>query len=152
MSWLSLTRVLSSFVLAIGLIAGCGYFATKYLIEQFTALPPKPVFPNDKPADKAKPATPVKAVAKPASPQASPTPSSKPSPKPEDGYPAKITQSNGMNLRDAPSREANRIGGIDYNQRVVVLEESPDQEWQRVRVEGSNQEGWIKAGATERTN
>jgi hypothetical protein len=33
-----------------------------------------------------------------------------------------------------------------------VLEESPDREWQRVKLEGSGLEGWVKAGYTERVS
>jgi hypothetical protein len=32
----------------------------------------------------------------------------------------------------------------------VVLEESPDKEWQRIRVEDGNREGWVKGGNTEK--
>jgi len=68
------------------------------------------------------------------------------------GYPARITQSQGLNVRQSPGRDAARVGGVDYNQRVVVLEDSPDKEWQRVRIEGSDVEGWIKSGYTERVD
>jgi uncharacterized protein YgiM (DUF1202 family) len=53
-------------------------------------------------------------------------------------------------LRQGPSRETERIGGLDYNQRVTVLETSSDGEWTRIRLTGSGVEGWVKAGNTER--
>jgi uncharacterized protein YgiM (DUF1202 family) len=56
----------------------------------------------------------------------------------------------GLNLRESPSRDAVRIGGVVANTRITVLEESPDHEWQRVRLEDSGREGWVKAGYTER--
>jgi hypothetical protein len=46
--------------------------------------------------------------------------------------------------------ESTSVGGVEYNETVVVLEESADKEWQRVRLEDGSQEGWIKAGNTER--
>jgi hypothetical protein len=33
----------------------------------------------------------------------------------------------------------------------VVLEESSDKNWQKVRLEDGQQEGWVKAGNTKRT-
>jgi hypothetical protein len=44
------------------------------------------------------------------------------------------------------------LGGIDYNTPVVVLEESQDGVWQKVRVVATEQEGWVKAGNVERNN
>lgn len=160
MSWSDLTKVLSGFLLAIALILGGSFFAAQYLIAQFTALPPKPIFPNDTPGAKAKlqPATSKPASAKPVAvkpaPVASPSASPTPSPKPSDaaGYSARVTLLQGLNLRESPSRDAARIGGVDLNTRITVLEDSPDKQWQRVRLEGSGQEGWVKAGYTERAN
>jgi uncharacterized protein YgiM (DUF1202 family) len=156
MRWSDLAKVLSGVLLAIALVAGTSFIATKYLVAQFTALPPKPIFPNDQPSPKAKPASTAQA-APPAtrpSPQASPSASPKPSPQKtaKQGYKARIVLSEGLNLRGEPNRDSERIGGIDYNEQVTVLEDSPDGEWQRVRVEGSGTEGWIKSGFTEKIN
>jgi len=156
MSWSNLLKVLSGFFLAIALVAGGSYFAVQRVIAQFTAPPPKPIFPNDKSSTQLKPAkaTQPKSVAVSPSTQPSPTPSAKPSPQKADsgGYRARIVLSEGLNLREDPDRNASRIGGIEYNDEVTVLEESPDKEWQKVRVEGSNVEGWIKSGYTEKLN
>lgn len=155
MSWSGLIKVLSGFFLAIALLAGGGYLAAQHLITQLTTPPPKPLFSNDKPSPKPKSEMPAKAVAavKP-SPQPSPSQSATPSPQPSEsaGYKARVVLSEGLNLREEPNRDAPRIDGVDYNDEVVVLEESPDQEWQHIRVEATNQEGWIKAGYTERLN
>jgi len=61
----------------------------------------------------------------------------------------RVTYPEGLILRDAPNAEAAQIGGIGYNQEVIVLEETEDQEWQRVRLP-SSEEGWIRAGNVER--
>ncbi|HEY9907427.1 MAG TPA: SH3 domain-containing protein [Thermosynechococcaceae cyanobacterium] len=142
-------RVLTGFALAIAVLMGGGYVAAQYLISQFTALPPKPTFPNDKPAPKPKPAE------KPAPPQPAPQPSASVSPSPAaavPGYQARVKLSEGLNLRDKPSRSSSRVAGLDYDDRVVILEETPDKEWQKIRLAENNQEGWIKAGYTERVN
>lgn len=154
MSWSDLTKVLSGVFLAIALIIGGCFFAAQHIIAQFTAPPPKPTFPNDNPGAKAKlqPSPSAKPVATKPSPK--PSVSASPLPKPSDsvGYRARITLLQGLNLRESPSRDAARVGGVDSNTRITILEESPDREWQRVRLEGSGREGWVKAGYTERIN
>ena len=55
-----------------------------------------------------------------------------------------------MSLRAEPSLEAERTGSLDYNQEVVVLQQSKDEKWQKVRLEDGETEGWVKAGNTER--
>ncbi|MBW4474934.1 MAG: SH3 domain-containing protein [Stenomitos rutilans HA7619-LM2] len=154
MSWSDLVKVLSGVLLAIALMVGGCFLAAQYVIAQFTAPPPKPMFPNDNPSKAtAQPVPSAKPVAaqpspKP-SPSASPTPSATPS---TTGYRARITLSQGLNLRESPSRDAARIGGVVANARITVLEESPDRQWQRIRLEDSGREGWVKAGYAERVN
>lgn len=64
-----------------------------------------------------------------------------------------MTQPIGLILRDTPSAEANRIGGIAYQEKVVVLGESDDKQWQKVRVlTDRDRTGWIKGGNTEKAN
>ncbi|MCL6435713.1 MAG: SH3 domain-containing protein [Leptolyngbyaceae cyanobacterium HOT.MB2.61] len=162
MSWSDLVKVLSGVFLAVVLIASGSFIAAQYVIAQFTALPPKPIFPNDNPSPnpslQAKPVKAAQANPAAAKPTSSPTPSPSPSPTPSpqkreaSGYRARIILSQGLNLRENPDRYAERIGGVDYNESIIILEDSPDGEWQKVRVESSGQEGWIKSGYTERAN
>jgi uncharacterized protein YgiM (DUF1202 family) len=152
MSWAGLIRVLTGFSLTIAVLVGGGYVAAQYLITQFTAPPPKPTFPNDKPAAKPKPASKEEppAAPKPPSPQASL--SASPPPAVPAGYQARVKQADGLNLRDKPSREGVRVGGLSFNDRVTVIEETPDQEWQKIRSTAGDLEGWIKSGYVERLN
>ncbi len=151
MSWSGLAKFFLGLFLAIGLLVGGGVLAARYFIAKFTAPPPRPVFANDKPTSPPPKATDPKVTASPAA--ASPTPAT-PSPKPlEPGaYPARVTQPIGLILRDNPGRDGARVGGLDFNARVIVLESSPDKEWQKVRLQGSDREGWVKAGNTERVS
>lgn len=176
MTWSGLAKLVMGFLLAIAMLGAGGYFAVQYVIAEFTKPPAKPMFANDKPAARPKPAA-VATVAKPApspvateppAPSPSPSPAAVPSPSPSPaavapspsptasptpaGYQARIVISEGLNLRDKPNRESARVGGVDYDDRVTILEESSDKEWQRVRVEGTNEEGWIRSGYTERAN
>lgn len=151
MSWSGLAKFFTGFGFAIALILGGGFAAGQYVYTKLTALPPKPIFPNDKPTTPVKAATPAKSQQAVAASQPSPNPSPDQATLAQ-GYQARVTQSVGLVLRDAPSRNSIRVGGITFNEKVIVLEESPDKEWQRIQVEGSDRQGWVKAGNTERLN
>jgi uncharacterized protein YgiM (DUF1202 family) len=141
-------KFLVGFLLAIVLLAGASVAAALYFAAKLTTVPERPVFSNDKTA--------VKTAGAGAKPAATATPvsvsSDEPSPKPlEPGaYYAIVTQPIGLILRDTASRDSNRIGGVGYKEKVVVLEESADKEWQRIRIEDGNREGWVKGGNTEK--
>ncbi|MFN4194327.1 MAG: SH3 domain-containing protein [Thermosynechococcus sp.] len=68
-----------------------------------------------------------------------PTPTSSP-PKPE----GRVIYSDGLRLRDRPSREANALGGVAFDEVVTILERSEDGEWLKVRTK-ENLEGWVLA-------
>jgi hypothetical protein len=156
--WSALAKLALGFFLAIAIIAGGSYLVARQVIAQLTAPPPKPMFPNDNPtvrkalkAPKPSPSASASpgAVAKPVS---SPTPSPSPSPasSPIADSPARVKLRRGLNLRESPSRKSAKLGGITYNQKITVLEESPDKQWVRIRVEGSGKEGWVFAAHLDR--
>lgn len=150
MKWSGLLKAFSGFLVAIALLVGGAFLAAQYLITQFTTPPPKPMFANEKTASTAQPAA---IATPPKSPQGKPTPRATASPKPsESSYQAIITLSEGLNVRSNPSTNADRVGGVDFDEEITVLEESSDKEWQRVRGKTSGIEGWIKSGYTERIN
>lgn len=151
MTWSSVLKGMSALLIVVGLIGGGSFFAFRFLVDQFTANPPRPTFPNDPPSPSPKVQKTAATAAKPnpapaPSPQASPSPSPAPSPAAQR---ARITLSEGLNVRQEPNAEAERIGGVDYSDEVAILEESSDKEWIRVRVASSGIEGWIKSGYTE---
>ncbi|OUL21232.1 SH3 domain-containing protein [Nostoc sp. 106C] len=159
-------KFILGFFLAIAILIGTGVATALYFMNR-TAIPPtKPVFSNDHPTQRTQT---VKATEKVAtktssspetspSPTPSPTPTSTESPKtqespkplPPGAYQGKVTWSQGLSLRTEPKQDAERVGGVGFNQKVVILEESDDKLWQKIRQEDTNQEGWVKAGNTER--
>jgi hypothetical protein len=147
MGWSGFFKGFSAVVVAIVLLLGGSYALFQFLVAQFTAPPPRPTFPNDKPAATAKPAA-AKPSPRPAPAIATPKPSPTPSPTPAAKR-ARITLGEGLNVRQIPSADAERVDGVDYNDEVTILETSPDQEWIKIRIEGSGIEGWIKSGYTE---
>lgn len=155
MSLSGLTKFLFGVILAIGILFGAGVVLTRYLLDRLATPPPKPVFANDPSPPLASPvvstapdSTPSPEVPPDAIP-ASPSPDT-PSPAPE-GYQARVIQPIGLILRDQPSTDSAQLGGVEYNQEVIVLEDSADGGWQRVRL-SNGAEGWVKGGNTERLN
>jgi len=140
-----LAKFVIGFLMAIAILFFAGVSTARYLINRLSALPPRPVFPNDAPASD----TPAPSdAAVPDIGQPSPVPSAPPSAAEVEAYSARVTQPAGLVLRAEPSRDSEALGGLDNNEDVVVLQSSPDGEWLRVRVNDGG-EGWIKAGNTQ---
>jgi Bacterial SH3 domain len=121
-------------------LLGLGYFA----VQQLSKPPERPVFDNERTNQPSPTAQTDK-----------PTPTataSSPSPSPTDGYLATVSFSGGLSMRDNPSNDAARIGGVGFEEEVVVLEDSADGDWQRIRSQASDVEGWVKAGNLKRVN
>lgn len=154
--------------LAIAILAGGGVAAALYFMNRTSALPAKPIFANDSPAVRGeKPKPPVAKGAKVAStpkgkggasvkptptPTTSPKAAKSPKPLPPGAYQARVTWNQGLILRAEPNLDAERIGGVGYNSRVIVVQESDDKVWQKIRLQDEEQEGWVKAGNTQKVD
>ncbi|MDJ0553579.1 MAG: SH3 domain-containing protein [Microcoleaceae cyanobacterium MO_207.B10] len=144
MKFYGLFKFLVGLILAILLLAGASAAAILYFAAKLTKLPEKPIFTNEKPV-----AQKVSTSAKTSS-----YPNTNSSNELEPGtYKALVIEPIGLILRATPERDAERIGGISYQEEVVVLEESSDKRWQKVRVnDGSDRIGWVSGGNTEPIN
>jgi hypothetical protein len=153
---LNIIKVGLGILLAFVILAGGGGAIAFFFANRLMGSPPKPTFANDYPPKKpSSPSSTPKKAASPAATPASPTPTETATPKPSlpaGAYEGRVTWAEGLTLRDAPSTDGSTLGGIDYNTPVVVLEESQDGVWQKVRVVATEQEGWVKAGNVERNN
>lgn len=155
MRWVAKTFV--GIFVAVGILVVGGYFAANYLITQFTKLPDRPTFPNDDPNYLKNQA---KAIAKPkpsnpSSSDKNKATSSNPEskldkPLPPGAFEGKVIQPIGLVLRQSASLDGAPAGGIGFNEKVVVLESSPDGNWQKVRLMNSDREGWVKGGNIEK--
>ncbi|MEH2310175.1 MAG: SH3 domain-containing protein [Nostoc sp.] len=162
----SVTKFLLGFFLAIAVLVGGGVAIGLYFVNRTGIPPAKPVFSNDSPSVKAQaPKATEPGGGKPSlkpgnqaqsSPTSTPTESPKatPSPKPlpSGAYRGRVNWAEGLSLRSQPNQEAEKIGGVAFNQKIIILEENQDKSWQKIRLEGSEQEGWVKAGNTEKVN
>jgi uncharacterized protein YgiM (DUF1202 family) len=153
MSLVGVFKFCLGLILALAILAGGSFLAAQYVKSRMAILPPKPTFPNDN-AKNAQP-TSNKPAAKsanavPESPPPTPSPSASPKPLPPGAYHALVTEQIGLVLREAPGREARTIGGVGYNEKVIILETNADGSWQKVRTDLSDQEGWVRGGNTEK--
>jgi len=139
----SIVKLLLGTILGISILLGASAAVGYYFLTRLTQTPPKPIFANDIEATNP-PAKVTKTSTKSGSAAGNST-SSKPS-----GYRARVVFPDGLLLRDSPSVNANQIGDVAHNEEVIVLAESSDQLWQRVRLETEDVEGWVKAGYIER--
>ncbi|MBE9007131.1 SH3 domain-containing protein [Fortiea sp. LEGE XX443] len=152
-----LLKLILGFVLAIAVLLGTGLTVALYFVNR-TAIPPaRPIFANDNPSLKKQSTKEPKVESVPtptteSAPETSPTPSKAPEKLPPRAYQGRVTWSQGLSLRAQPNQEAEKVGGVAFNQKITVLEESPDKTWVKIRIEGSEQEGWVKIGNIERTN
>ncbi|MFK0730196.1 MAG: SH3 domain-containing protein [Gloeotrichia echinulata GP01] len=155
-----LLKFILGFLMAIAILIGGGVVVALYFINRTAIAPPKPVFVNDNPPTKTnaptqKPSqpTPTSTPKASATPTPTPSPTTTESPKslPPGAYQGRVSWSEGLGLRAEPKQDAQRVGGVAFNQKIIILEESDDKAWQKIRVEGTNQEGWVKAGNTERS-
>jgi len=156
MTWSGIGKFLLGIILAIAILIGGSAVLALYFMYKVTTPPPKPVFANDKVTIKAQtppssnPPQPTPSLAAQSSAEATLSESSSANPLEPGAYKARVTWNEGLILRSEPNLDAERIGGLEHDQRIVVLEESADKKWQRVRLEDGEQEGWIKAGNIER--
>lgn len=145
---LGVTKLVLGVALALVLLSLTGVATARYFMAKLSVLPPRPVFDNDvvteQPVETEAPAAPQPQPATSSQPEAAPLPET-----PPGSYQAVVVQPIGLVMRSGPGTEHQQLGGVDYNDQVLVLESSEDGRWIKVRVAGSGQEGWVKAGNTQ---
>ena len=152
------------FIIGILILAGGSAFLGYYFFSKMSATPDKPIFTEELPPEETQ-AKSETTASKDASASNNNSSNQAAGTKPflegqesdseqlEAGaYKARVTWPRGLILRDTPSTESTRIGGVAHNREIVILEESQDGRWQKIRIPGSNQTGWIKAGNIQRVN
>ena len=149
------------FVLGVSLIAGISGAALFAYYQKMSVLPKKPVFfrttvPQKTASNPIEPATSIEPLESTTVEDEAafeePEEVAAEAELPPDAYRAVVTWPQGLSLRSQPSTNAGKVGGIDANTSIIILEDSADGEWQRVRLPWSNQEGWVKGGNTKRTS
>ncbi|MFB2939506.1 SH3 domain-containing protein [Aerosakkonemataceae cyanobacterium BLCC-F154] len=160
MSFSGIVKFLIGFVIAIGLLAGAGVAGALYFVTKLTAPPEKPIFANERNANQAKPVvakTQPPAASTPAATEVSTKVDAKTTSETQEkalepgAYRGRVIWSSGLSIRSNPRSDSERIGSVAYNEEVIVLSESDDKRWVKIRSEDGSSEGWVKAGNIERS-
>ncbi|MEM6519778.1 MAG: SH3 domain-containing protein [Cyanobacteria bacterium P01_D01_bin.71] len=144
--FLGITKLTLGIVLALVLLSLTGVATARYFMAKLSVLPPKPIFENDaalqaEAAVPSEPAQPAPVEPLPAAPPVEEMP--------PGSYAAIVVQPIGLVMRSGPGAEHPQLGGVDYQDKVLVLETDDSGNWIRVRVSETAQEGWVKAGNTQ---
>lgn len=118
---------------------------------------PKPIptplsTPTNSPAASPSPTESPSAIAENPTPSPTPTESASPKPLEPGAYVGRVTWSSGLSVRSSPGTDGERIGGAAYKQRVIVLAESDDKRWLKIRLENDDTEGWVKSGNVKKVS
>jgi hypothetical protein len=54
-------------------------------------------------------------------------------------------------MRAEPDANSPTTAGVGGNKKVIILEESADKKWQKIRIADTDKEGWVKAGNIQRS-
>ena len=155
MSISSFFQFIFGFILGVLLLISGSVGAAYYFFNRMASAPPKPVFSETIPAppvEEEAPEEPVEEETVAAEPEATEEVEAEEEEEdeiPAGAYKARVTWSSGLSLRAEPDINASRVGGVDYNEEVLILSESNDGVWQKARTQGG-QEAWIKSGNVEK--
>ncbi|MBF2036655.1 MAG: SH3 domain-containing protein [Leptolyngbyaceae cyanobacterium T60_A2020_046] len=145
---LGVSKLVIGVTLALFLLSLAGVATARYFMARLSVLPPRPAFSNDNPSGSAPPTSPSPAPEA-ATPAPTPEPAAAPvEEKPPGSYDAIVVQPVGLILRSGPGTNFDRMGGVDNQDRILVLKTSDDGQWLNIRIPDTGQEGWVKAGNT----
>lgn len=159
----NLLKFILGVFLALVVLLGTGLTVALYFVNRTAVSPPKPIFANDYPSSQPKKpnTTPKPQPQKSATPTPEPTPTPTqtptqtptptPKPLPPNAYKGNVIWNEGLSMRSEPDANSPSVGGVAANKKVIILEESDDRKWQKIRIPDTDQEGWVKAGNIERS-
>jgi hypothetical protein len=150
---MSFSRVLQfilGIICGVALLGVSGAVAGYYFFSRMAVNPERPTYSEEGAATAASPPAdsivPETAAETPSSPEAEPEPVEELE---EGAYRAQVTWPDGLTLRAEPSLDAEQIGSFLYEETMIILDTTDDGLWERVRVPGSDRQGWVKAGNSE---
>ena len=155
---LGLSKFVLGIILAMLIMSVAGLAMAKFFMSRIVELPERPVYENDLPEDqRPRPtaAAPEEApeteivvgeVEEAEEPEEAPEEEEEDA-LPEGEYRAVVNQPVGLILRDGPGTSYAQIGGLDYQQSMIVFDE--DSGWLNVELR-NGQTGWIKDGNVDK--
>lgn len=165
MSISGLVQFILGFLLGVSILTGTGAAAAYFFLNRMSTVPPKPTYSEESASESTEETT-QSTNSNNSTTQAASSPPPEPEPEPEpprreqtieerfgqQAYEARVTWSSGLSLRNSPSASAARVGGVYYNDKLVVIEESSDGDWQKVYIPETGAQAWVKAGNVERVS
>ena len=144
----NILQFILGFLLGVALIAGSAVGAAYYYFKKVSStVPEKPVYPETATDTASKEQEIQPELEASSATNSEPEPPATPQEEiPPNAYYANVTWSEGLSVRAEPNINSERIGGVGYNARILILEDSADKRWQKIRIPGTQQEGWVKAG------
>ncbi|PZO12160.1 MAG: SH3 domain-containing protein [Leptolyngbya foveolarum] len=152
---LGLSKFVLGIILAMLIMSIAGLAMARFFMTRMVELPERPTYDSELPeADRPNP-TASDSEASLTTPKVVVSEAAKPEEKPKNEeealqsgeYKATVNQSVGLILRDGPGPDYGQIGGIEYQQSMVVVAE--DNGWLKVKL-SNGQTGWIKDGNISR--
>lgn len=139
------------FTLGISIVAGGAISFGYILLTRMTGTPPKPVYSEEtaKPKEESKEleiASSNEASTSKSQSESTPIPKEVEKPLPLGAYKALVSYKDGLSMRLEASKDADRIGSVLFNDEIIVLQESEDKKWQKIRIAKNDKEGWVKSG------
>lgn len=147
--FLGLTKLTLGVVLAFVLLSLTGVATARYFMAKLSVLPPRPVYENDVALQAEATDSQTDSQAVPTAPAEAEPPAEE---LPPDSYVAVVVQPIGLVMRSGPGAENPQLGGVDYQEEVLVLENDESGAWMKVRIRETGQEGWVKSGNTQNVN
>ena len=152
---LGLSKFVLGIILAMLIMSVAGLAMAKFFMSRIVELPERPVYDNDLPEDQRPRPT---AAAPEDAPETEvvvgevedteePEDEDDDDALPEGEYRAVVNQPVGLILRDGPGTSYAQIGGLDYQQSMVVFDE--DNGWLNVEL-SNGRTGWIKDGNVDK--
>ena len=161
MNFSSLIQFIFGFILGVSLLVAGSATTAYFFFTKMANNPPRPVFAEEKQKQEIEKKTTTASSTEEKSklketetsektPTEPPAKDNRRKKLPPGAYYAIVNWPQGLSLREQPSIEANRIGGVGYKWKIMILGESNDKQWQRIRIPSSGQEGWVKAGNVDK--
>lgn len=151
MSLSSLLQFVLGVITGLILLLASGTAAGYYFFTRMVVTPGRPVYSEERATATPAPPDPEpeNAPPEPETPAESLEPESATEELEPGAYRATVTWPDGLSLRSEPSGESESIGGLAYDQEMIILRTSQDGNWEQIRLPNSDRTGWVRAGNSE---
>lgn len=150
MSFSSILQFILGVITGLILLLASGTAAGYYFLIRMVVIPERPVYSEERPTASPSATDPETDNAPEPETAAESLEPESPTEELEPGaYRATVTWPDGLSLRSEPNGESESIGGLAYDQEMIILKTSEDGNWEQVRLPNSDRTGWVRAGNSQ---